>query len=70
MTRFELVIVGDLPAGYRRYRRWHHTFDGAKEAASELLHRLDTSGDPAISRAAHPAIVYGPGCGRDGITVS
>jgi hypothetical protein len=56
---FELCFWGQVPV---RYRRRHASFEEAVEAAERVLARLD-------NRAAHPAIVYGPGCGRDGVTV-
>lgn len=67
---FELNFVGGLPAGHRRYRRRHAEFETAEAEARRVLNDLDMAGDPAVSRAAHPAIIAGPGCGRDGVTVA
>ena len=57
---FELVFVGGIS---RRYRRRHKSFDAAQDLAGKILSELD-------DRAAHPAIIYGPDCGRDGFTIS
>lgn len=62
--KFELVFVGGVS---RRYRRWHKSFDAAQALALEILHGMDMSGD---QRAAHSAIIYGPDCGRDGVTIA
>jgi hypothetical protein len=43
-------------------RRFWPTYEAAAERATVVLSSLD-------NRAAHPAIVYGPGCGRDGTTI-
>lgn len=67
MAKFELVFVGGIS---RRYRRWHKSFEAAQALAIEILYNMGLNGDPAADqRAAHPAIIYGPGCGRDGVTV-
>jgi len=57
--KFELVFVGGIS---KRYRRRHKSFEAAKDLALEILSSIR-------DRAAHPAIVYGPGCGRDGTTI-
>jgi hypothetical protein len=65
--QFELVFVGGTK---RRYRKMHSTFESAKETAERVLTDMSMSGDQTDEqRAAHPAIIYGPGCGRDGTTI-
>lgn len=59
--KFELAFWGGISK--RRYRRWHETFDEAETEALKILGSLS-------NRAAHPAIVYGPGCGPDGTTIT
>ena len=60
MTRkFELVFFGGCGI---RYRRWHATYEAAVETAHRVLGKI-------ADAAAHSAIIYGPGCGRDGRTV-
>lgn len=56
--RFELTFWGDVG----RYRRWHASYEAAETAAHQMLSALD-------NRAAHPAIIHGPGCGR-GVTIA
>lgn len=58
--KFELTFFGGTKI---RYRRWHRTIEAAKEVAHRVLSEI---GD----RAAHPAIIYGPECGRDGLTIA
>jgi hypothetical protein len=65
--KFELTFVGGIRC---RYRRFHATFDQARETAGRILTSMDLSGNPAEQRAAHPAIIYGPFCGRDGVTIA
>jgi hypothetical protein len=60
MKPFELTFWGGVS---RRYRRWHESYEAAATEAYKILMSLD-------NRAAHPAIIYGPGCGRDGLTVN
>jgi len=68
MTPYELVFVGGTR---RRYRRWHATMDSARQTATRVLQDMSLSSDPVDEpRAAHPAIIYGPDCGRDGITIA
>lgn len=68
MKKFELVFVGGATANYMpRYRRMHSTIDSAKETAAEVMQKLQDKGLPT---ACHQPIVYGPGCGRDGMTLS
>lgn len=65
--KFELVFWGGTR---RRYRRWHGTIEAARETALRVLSEMDKPGGyPPEPRAAHPAIIYGPGCGRDGVSV-
>lgn len=59
-TNFELTFWGGVTV---RYRRNHKTLESAIETAQRVLGGLD-------NRAAHPAIIYGPGCGKDGITIN
>ena len=60
---FELVFAGSAMAQkFPRVRRFWPTYEAAAERATVVLSSLD-------NRAAHPAIVYGPGCGRDGTTI-
>ena len=69
--RFELVFFGSATVlAYRipRYRRRHATIESARECAVRTMARLEDF-VPGVS-AAHPAIVYGPGCGRDGTVVA
>ena len=44
------------------YRRWHNDLAQARLEATAVLAQLP-------NRNAHPAIIYGPGLGRDGLTV-
>lgn len=57
--KFELTFWGGVPV---RYRRFWPTYEAAAERAAQILDKLE-------NRAAHPAIIYGPGCGRDGTTI-
>lgn len=66
-NKFELSFVGSASvAAYRipRHRRMHATLEAAKATAREVHAKMDEKGLPS---AAHQAIVYGPGCGRDGV---
>lgn len=68
MKKFELVFAGGATASYMpRYRRWHRTIDSAKETAVSVMQKLQDKGLPT---ACHQPIVYGPGCGPDGMTFS
>jgi hypothetical protein len=60
---YELSFWGGAFAQVPRYKRKHATYDEAADEAVRVLMTLD-------NRGAHPAIVYGPGCGRDGRTIS
>ena len=68
MKKFELVFVGAAMANYfpRRYRRHHDTIESAEETAAKVMQKLQ---DDCLPTACHQAIVYGPGCGRDGRTL-
>ncbi len=57
--KFELTFWGNVSV---RYRRFWPTYEAAEKRALNILYKLE-------NRAAHPAIIYGPGCGRDGVTV-
>jgi hypothetical protein len=64
---FELIFVGGIPP---REARWieppvtweHETYESARDEAYRILLQLS-------ERKAHPAIIYGPGCGKDGRTI-
>lgn len=58
--KYELTFWGGVS---KRYRRYHPTFESAKVTALRVLFSLD-------NRATHPAIIYGPDCGRDGVTIN
>lgn len=57
--KFELTFWGGVPVCVRRF--WP-TYEAARDRALAVLDKLP-------NRAAHPAIIYGPGCGRDGTTI-
>lgn len=57
---FDLVFFGGT---CQRYRRQHDTYEAAQAEAHRVLARM-------ANRAGHPAIIYGPGCGRDGRTIA
>lgn len=61
--KFELTFVGAAMVRFTRYRRHHPTYDAAVATAHRVLANLET-------RGAHPAIIYGPGCGPSGRTVA
>jgi hypothetical protein len=61
--KFELVFSGAAFARIPRHRRWHKTEDAAREEAARVLAEID-------NRAAHPGIIYGPGLGKDGVTLT
>lgn len=66
-SRFELVFVGGATADYfPRYRRYHSSFESAEKVAGEVMDKLR---DDCLPTACHQAIVYGSGCGRDGVTL-
>jgi hypothetical protein len=67
MTNFELVFFGGAIKYMPRYRRNHKDIDSAKETARKVWVQLQANGYPT---ACHTAIVYGPGCGRDGRQVN
>ena len=56
---FELTFCGGVPIAVRRF--WS-SYEAAEARALAVLAKLE-------NRAAHPAIIYGPGCGRDGVTI-
>lgn len=61
---FELTFVGAaLVKQFPRHRRWHKTVAQAVQAAYKILLSLP-------NRSVHPAIVYGPGLGKDGMTIA
>ena len=62
---FELVFAGAATAAYfpSRYRRYHRTFESAQETAGQVFQKLR---DQDLPVACHTAIVFGPGCGKDG----
>jgi len=57
--KFELTFWGGV---IERYRRNHTTFEAAEAEAYRVLRELP-------NRDAHPAIIYGPGLNRDGVTI-
>jgi len=57
---FELVFAGGTNL---QYRRKHVNYAAAKIEALRVLAKM-------CNRAAHPAIIYGIGCGRDGRTIA
>lgn len=64
---YELTFWGDVPARDRKFIRpaiksKHPTYEAAREEAYRVLCKLS-------ERNAHPAIIYGPGCGKDGRTI-
>lgn len=61
--KFELVFWGAAMVKFPRYKRNHKTVESAEQTARTVLAKLDNA-------AAHPAIIYGPGCGRDGMTIA
>lgn len=65
--KYELGFWGTLGKSYKfpRYRRIHDTYESAEDTAYRVLKSLEKWG----VRAAHPAIILGPGCGRDGKTI-
>lgn len=56
---FELIFWGGTREKYIRY---HSTLDRAEAEARRVLGEIR-------SRAAHPAIIYGPGLPKDGKTI-
>jgi hypothetical protein len=63
MTTFELVFWGGAINKLPRHKRNHDTIDSAEAEARRILAKIG-------NRPAHPAIIYGPGCGKDGRTIS
>lgn len=57
--KYELTFWGGCSL---RYRRWHLTYESAREKALEVLGKMDNA-------AAHPAIIYGPDLNKDGVTI-
>lgn len=57
---YELTFWGGIS---RRYKRNHSSFESAQQTALTVLAKMG-------NRAAHPAIIYGPGCGPNGRTIS
>lgn len=45
-----------------KYRDCHKTYDDARNEAFRVLAKMS-------NRNAHPAIIYGPGMGKDGRTI-
>lgn len=62
--KLELVFVGGVPV---RYRAKHTTLESARATARQVWEKLQERGLPT---ACHSAIVYGAGCGRDGVCVN
>ena len=64
MHEFEIIFVGSrLVRPFPRHRRFHPTYESAEATAHKILAKLEC-------RGAHPAIIYGPGCGADGRTIA
>ena len=61
--KFELTFAGSALVKFPRYRRHHATYESAEETANHVLFGLE-------NRGSHPAIIYGPGCGASGRTLS
>ena len=62
--QYELTFWGGLPNRFvEGYRRHHATLEAARAEAHRCLAELP-------NRSAHPAIIYGPQCGKDGLTIS
>ena len=67
MKKFELVFFGGASVHvYKipRHRRYHATVEEARTTAAAVIEKMNAEGLPA---AAHPALIFGPGCGADGI---
>ncbi|SFU94901.1 hypothetical protein SAMN05421543_11512 [Alicyclobacillus macrosporangiidus] len=65
--KYELTFWGSARVQrFPRYRRMHRTYEDAMETAYRVFGKLEERG---LARAAHPAIIYGPGCGPDGRTI-
>lgn len=67
--KFELVFFGSATVREYRippYRRIHKTLESARETARRVWEQMSEKNLPT---ACHTPIVYGPGCGRDGINV-
>lgn len=60
---YTLTFVGGALAKMPRHIREHATYEAGSDEAGRVLAKLE-------NRAAHPAIIDGPGCGADGRTVS
>lgn len=65
--KYELVFIGGIS---RPYKRWHKDWMSAVGEAAIRLEEMDFFADPGEPRAAHPAIIYGPGLGPDGRTIT
>jgi predicted N-acetyltransferase YhbS len=67
--KYELTFAGGASTYAREVighiRRWHRTFGSAEKTALHVLSRFDVDG----TRAAHPAIIYGPDINQDGFTI-
>ena len=77
---YELVFEGGTPLTYQRK---HRTYESAEVEAYRVLNDMDEAGGKSASqtlealyrsgaqydRAAHPAIIYGPDCGKHGVTI-
>jgi hypothetical protein len=57
---YELVFWGGSDG--LRYRRWHKSLEEARATAWRVLAAMS-------DRGAHPAIIHGPGLGKDGISI-
>jgi hypothetical protein len=61
-VKYELVFWGGSLQAMPPHERYHADFAAAEAEAHRVLALLE-------NREAHPAIIYGPGCGRDGVTI-
>ncbi len=65
--KFELTFVGGASAAASRVLgRYRRKFASVEEVKNRSARRFDSDG----TRAARPAIIYGPGHGADGVHVS
>lgn len=60
--RYELTIRGNAWGGRLVFRKWHDRLEDAKTEAGRILATLP-------DRGRRWAVIFGPGCGRAGVTV-
>ena len=72
MMKYELCFEGGAPIDYVRD---HETYESAEAEAHRVLDWMTVTGHPSnmtdsrLDRDAHPALIYGPGCGQHGKTL-